>query len=52
MSRSVPPEVVAHYPCSDDQPMAGSETRTGVGASGRRLGACARIRLALNETEP
>ena len=25
MSRSVPPEVVVHYPCSDDQPMAESE---------------------------
>ena len=25
MSRSVPPDVVVHYPCSDDQPMAESE---------------------------
>ena len=25
MSRSVPPGVVAHYPCSDGQPMAESE---------------------------
>ena len=25
MSRSVPPEVVVHYPCSDDQPMAESD---------------------------
>ena len=25
MSRSVPPDVVVDYPCSDDQPMAESE---------------------------
>jgi hypothetical protein len=25
MSRTVPPGVVVHYPCSDDQPMAESE---------------------------
>ena len=25
MSRSVPPDVLVHYPCSDDQPMAESE---------------------------